>query len=153
MGTYIGPPVFNSGARGDTFPLNQHLSCYRRVTSKGYPTLDTYTTLQYHFYYATCPHRCIHESLLVLCQLGNYYGRYTVLVHLIILPTLLTGLRGRALGALGRVCFMGAGTCDTLKQGVWAWGTLRVACRGGTCVVPGGVNASTPAAAGCVGTA
>ena len=25
---------------------------------------------------ATCPHRCIHESLLILYQLGNYYGRY-----------------------------------------------------------------------------
>ena len=50
---------------------------YERVTSKGYPALGTCTTLQYHFYNATCPHRCIHESLLVLYQLGNYYGRYT----------------------------------------------------------------------------
>ena len=77
MGTYIDPPVFNSGAGGDTIPPSRHLSCYRRVTSKGYPTLGTYTTLGYHFYYATCPHRCIHESLLVLYQLGNCYGRYT----------------------------------------------------------------------------
>ena len=48
---------------------------------------------------------------------------------------------------------MGAGTCDTLKRGVWAWATLHVACRGGTDVIPSGVSASTPAAAGCVGTA
>ena len=73
-----------------------------------------------------------------------------MLAHLIILPTLLTGLRGRTLGALGRVRFMRAGACDTLKQGVWAGATLRVACRGGTCMVPGGGSASTPAAAGCV---
>ena len=75
-----------------------------------------------------------------------------MLVHLIILPTLLTGLRGRALRALGRMCFVGAGTCDTLERGVWAGATLRVACTGGTGVVPSGVGASTPAAAGCVGT-
>ena len=29
-----------------------------------------------YFYNATYPHRYIHESLLVLYQLGNYYGRY-----------------------------------------------------------------------------
>ena len=75
-----------------------------------------------------------------------------VLMHLVILPTLLTGLRGRTLGALGRVCFVRAGTCDILKRGVWAGATLRVACRGGTGVVPSGVGASTPAAAGCVET-
>ena len=74
-----------------------------------------------------------------------------VLVHLIILPTLLTGLRGRTVGALGRVCFVGAGACDTLKRGVWAWTALRVAGGGGTSVVPGGVGTSTPAAARCVG--
>ena len=62
---------------GFLFPFSRHLTCYRRVTSKGYPTPGTCTTLQYHFYYATCPYRCIHESLLVLYQLGNYYGRYT----------------------------------------------------------------------------
>ena len=43
---------------------------------KGCPALGTCTTLQYHFYNATYPYRCIHESLLVLYQLGNYYGRY-----------------------------------------------------------------------------
>ena len=75
-----------------------------------------------------------------------------MLVHLIILPTLLAGLRGRTLGALGRVCFVRASTCDTLKRGVWTGATLRVACRGGTGVVPSGVGASTPAAARCVGT-
>ena len=67
----------NLGTGGGTITLGQHLGCYRRLTSKGYPTLGTCTTLQYHFYYATCPYRCIHESLLVLYQLGNYYGRYT----------------------------------------------------------------------------
>ena len=76
VGTYIGPLVFNSGAGRDTILLSRHLGCYRRVTYKGYPTLGTCTTLQYHFYYATCPHRCIHESLLALYQLGNYKGRY-----------------------------------------------------------------------------
>ena len=76
-----------------------------------------------------------------------------MLMHLIILPTLLTGLRGRTLGALGRMCFVRAGACDTLKRGVRAWSTLRVACVGGTGVVPSGVSASTPAAAGCVGAA
>ena len=77
MGTYIGPPVFNSGAGGDTIPPSRCLTRYGRVTSKGYPALGTCTTLQYHFYNATCPHRCIHESLLVLYQLSNYYGRYS----------------------------------------------------------------------------
>ena len=77
MGTYIGPPVFNSGAGGDTIPPSRCLTCYGRVTSKGYPAVGTYTTVQYHFYNATCPHRCIHESLLAFYQLGNYYGRYT----------------------------------------------------------------------------
>ena len=76
-----------------------------------------------------------------------------MLVHLIILPTLLTGLRGRTVGALGRVCLVRAGACDTLKQGVWARATLRGACRGGASVVPAGMNASTPAAARCVGAA
>ena len=76
-----------------------------------------------------------------------------MLMHLIVFPTLLTGLRGRTLGALGRVFFVRAGACDTLKRGVWVWATLRVACGGGTGVVPSGVSASTPAAAGCVKTA
>ena len=76
-----------------------------------------------------------------------------MLVHLIILPTLLTGLRGRTLGALGRMCLMRAFACDTLKQGVWAWGNLRVAGRGRTGVVLHRVVASTPATAGHVGTA
>ena len=77
MGTYIGPPVFNSGAGGVTIPPTRCLTCYGRVTFKGYPALGTCAKLQYHFYNATCPYRCIHESLLVLYQLGNYYGRYT----------------------------------------------------------------------------
>ena len=68
--------MFNSGAGGDTIPPSRCLTRYGRVTSKGYPALGTCTSLQYHFYNATCPHRCIHESLLVLYQLGNYYGRY-----------------------------------------------------------------------------
>ena len=76
VGTFIGPLVSNSGAEGDTIPLGRHLGSCRRVTSKGYPTLGTCTTLQYHFYNATCLYRCIHESLLVLYQLGNYYGHY-----------------------------------------------------------------------------
>ena len=76
MGTYIGPSVFNSSVGGDTIPPSQCLTRYGRVTSKGYPALGTCTTLQYHFYNATCPHKCIHESLLVLYQLSNYYGRY-----------------------------------------------------------------------------
>ena len=63
-----------------------------------------------------------------------------VLVHLVILPTLLTGLRGRTVGALGRVCLMRAGTCQTLKRGMWAWSALRVAGGGGTGVVPSGVG-------------
>ena len=71
--------MFNSGAGGDTIPPSPCLTRYGRVTSEGYPTLGTCTTLQCHFYNATCPHRCIHESLLVLYQLGNYYGRYTLL--------------------------------------------------------------------------
>ena len=75
-----------------------------------------------------------------------------MLVHLIILPTLLTGLRGRALEALGRVCFMRASTCDTLKGGVSAGVTLRLAGGGGTSVVPRRVAASTPAAVKHVGT-
>ena len=76
MGTYIGPPCSTPVWEGVLFPHSRHLSCYRRVTSKGYPTLGTCTILQYHFYNATCSHRCIHESLLVLYQLCNYYGRY-----------------------------------------------------------------------------
>ena len=76
-----------------------------------------------------------------------------MLVHLVILSTLLAGFRGRTPGALGRVCFVRAGACNTLKQGVWARATLRVACGGGTGVVSGRVVASTPATAGCVGTA
>ena len=76
-----------------------------------------------------------------------------VLAHLVILPTPLTGLRGRTLGALGRVCFMRAGTCDTFEQGVWARAALRVAGGGGTNMVPHGVGTSTPATAGRVGTA
>ena len=47
---------------------------------------------------------------------------------------------------------MRAGACDTLKRGVWAGASLLIAWRGGTCVVPSGVNASTPAASRCVGT-
>ena len=62
--------------RGYFFPFSRHLTCYWRVTSTGYPTLSTCTTIQYHFYYVTCPYRCIYESLLVLYQLCNYYGRY-----------------------------------------------------------------------------
>ena len=80
-GPHIGPPVFNPGAGGDTIPPSQCLTRYGRVTSKGYPTLSTCPTLQYHFYNATCPHRCIHGSLLVLYQLGNYYGRYTACIR------------------------------------------------------------------------
>ena len=76
-----------------------------------------------------------------------------VLVHLVVLPALLTGLRGRTLGALGRMCFMRAGACNTLKRGVWARAALRVAGGGGTGVVPCGVGTSTPATAGRVGTA
>ena len=76
-----------------------------------------------------------------------------MLVHLVVLPTPLKGLRGRALGALGRVCFMRAGTRDTLKRGVWARAALRVAGGGRTCMVPGGVGTSTPVTAGRVGTA
>ena len=72
--------MFNSGAGGDTIPPSRCLTCYGRVTSKGYPALGTCTTLQYHFYNATCPPRCIHESLLAFYQLGNYYGRYTLSV-------------------------------------------------------------------------
>ena len=74
-----------------------------------------------------------------------------MLAHLVILPTLLTGLRGRTLRALGRVCLMRAGACDTLKRGVWAGATLRVAGGGGTGMVPSRVGTGTPAAAGCVG--
>ena len=77
MGTYIGPPVFNSGEGGDTTPPSRCLTRYGRETSNGYPALGTCTSLRYHFYNSTCPHRCINESLLVLNQLGNYYGRYT----------------------------------------------------------------------------
>ena len=80
-------------------------------------------------------------------------GRPPVLVHLVILPTLLTGLRGRTVEALGRMCFVRAGTCDTLKRGVWAGATLHIAGRGGTSVVPSGVGASAPAAVGCIGAA
>ena len=69
--------MFNSGAGGVTIPPSRCLTSYGRVTSKGYPALGTCATLQYHFYDATCPYRCIHESLLVLYQLGNYYGRYS----------------------------------------------------------------------------
>ena len=69
--------MFNPGAGGDTIPPSRCLTCYGRVTAKGYPALGTCTTLQYRFYNATCPHRCIHESLLAFYQLGNYYGRYT----------------------------------------------------------------------------
>ena len=76
-----------------------------------------------------------------------------VLVHLVILPTLLTGLRGRALGALGRVCFMRAGAGDTLKGGVWARAALCVAGGGRTSVIPGAMGTSTPATAGCIGAA
>ena len=76
-----------------------------------------------------------------------------MLVHLIILPTLLTGLRSGTVGALGRVCFVRAGTCDTLKRGVWAWTALRVEGRGGTSVIPGGVGTRTPVAAWCIGAA
>ena len=76
-----------------------------------------------------------------------------MLVHLVILPTPLTGLRGRTLGALGRVCYMRAGTCNTLKRGVWARATLRVAGVGRTSMVPRGVGTSTPATAGHVGIA
>ena len=76
-----------------------------------------------------------------------------MLVHLFILPTPLTGLRGRTLEALGRVCFMRAGTCEILKRGVWARAALRVAGGGGTGMVPRGVGAGTPATAGRVGTA
>ena len=76
--SHNGPPGSPPVQEGILFPPSRHLSCYRRVTSKGYPTSGTCTTLQYHFYNATCPHRCIHESLLVLYQLGNYYGRYTL---------------------------------------------------------------------------
>ena len=76
-----------------------------------------------------------------------------MLVHLVILPTPLSGLRGRTLEALGRVCFMRAGTCDTLKRGVWARVALRVAGGGGTSMVPRGVGASTTVTAGRVGTA
>ena len=47
---------------------------------------------------------------------------------------------------------MRAGTCDTLKRGVWARATFRVAGGGGTGMVPGRVAASTLATAGCVGT-
>ena len=79
MGTYIGPLCSTPVREGILFPHTRQLSCYRRVTSKGYPTLGTCAPLQYHFYNATCPHRCIHESLLVLYQLGNYYGRYRYL--------------------------------------------------------------------------
>ena len=74
-----------------------------------------------------------------------------MLVHLVILPTLLMGLRGRMLRAVGRVCLVRAGACDTLKRGVWARATLHVACRGGACVVPSGVSASTLVAVRCVG--
>ena len=80
-------------------------------------------------------------------------GKSPVLVHLVILPTLLTGLRGRTLRALGRVCFMRAVACDTLKRGVWAGAALRVAGGGGTGMVPGGVGTSTPATAWRVGAA
>ena len=51
------------------------------------------------------------------------------------------------------MCFVRASACDTLKRGVWATVALCVAGRGGTGVVPGGVVASIPAAAGCVGAA
>ena len=74
-----------------------------------------------------------------------------MIAHLVILPTLLTGLRGRTLGALDRVCFVRAGAWDTLKRVVWAGATLRVAGGGGTGVVPSGVGTGTPAAARCVG--
>ena len=70
----------NPSAGGGTITLGQHLGGHRRVTSKGYPTLGICTTSQYYFYYATCPYTCIHESLLILYQLGNYYGRYNELV-------------------------------------------------------------------------
>ena len=76
-----------------------------------------------------------------------------MLVHLVVLPTLLMGLRGRKLRALGRMCFVRAGACDTLKRGVWARVALRIAGGGGTGVVPCRVGASTPATAGCVGAA
>ena len=76
-----------------------------------------------------------------------------VLVHLVILPTLLTGLRGRRLRALGRMCFMRAGTCDTLKQGVCGGAAFRLAGGGGTGMVPRGVGTSTPATAERVGAA
>lgn len=42
----------------------------------GYLTLGTCATLQCHFYYAMFPYRCIHESLLELYQLSNYYCHY-----------------------------------------------------------------------------
>ena len=74
-------------------------------------------------------------------------------VHLIILPTLLMRLRSRTVKALCRVCLMRAGASDTLKRGVWARATLRVAGRGWTCVVPRRVHASTPVTAGRVGAA
>ena len=76
-----------------------------------------------------------------------------VLVHLVVLPTLLTGLRGRTIRALGRMCFVRAGACDTLKRGVWATVALRVAGGSGTGVVPRSVDTSILATAGCVGAA
>ena len=39
--TYIGPPMFNSGAGGDTIPPSRCLTRYGRVTSEGYPTPGT----------------------------------------------------------------------------------------------------------------
>ena len=78
--------MFNSSAGGDTVPPSRCLTRYGRVTSKGYPALGTCTSLRYHFYNATCPHRCIHESLSLLYQLGNYYGRYKYTAHSALLP-------------------------------------------------------------------
>ena len=69
--------MFNSGVGGNTIPPSRCLTRYGSVTSEGYPALGRCTMLQYHFYNATCPHRCIHESLLAFYQLGNYYGRYS----------------------------------------------------------------------------
>ena len=63
------------------------------------------------------------------------------------------GAQGQDARGTGRVCLVRASTCDTLKRGMWTRAALRVEGRGGTEVVPRGMDPSTPATAGCVGAA
>ena len=86
-------------------------------------------------------------------KLGEKFGVVFSLTVVVTDTELFGQLRGWLVRALGRVFFVRAGKCDTLKRGVWAWAALRVAGGGGTGVIPGGVGTSTPVTAWCIGAA